>query len=83
MIRLCAVQWALTAARPKPALESAMEPFRHHVYAYQQEKPGTSLCCSGWGSTQVLEAERRGGQIRVEPLYLMLWAVAAVLLVLG
>jgi len=37
-----------------------MEPFRYHVYACQQEKPGTSLpCCSGRGSAQVLEALRK------------------------
>lgn len=37
-----------------------MEPFRYHVYACQQEKPGTTLpCCSGRGSAQVLEALRK------------------------
>ena len=37
-----------------------MEPFRYHVYACQQEKPGTSLpCCSARGSAQVLEALRK------------------------
>jgi (2Fe-2S) ferredoxin len=37
-----------------------MEPFRLHVYACQQEKPGTSApCCSARGSAQVLEALRK------------------------
>ena len=37
-----------------------MEPFRYHVYACQQEKPGTSLpCCSARGSAQVLEELRK------------------------
>jgi (2Fe-2S) ferredoxin len=37
-----------------------MEPFRFHVYACQQEKPGTSApCCSARGSAQVLEALRK------------------------
>ncbi len=37
-----------------------MEPFRYHVYACQQEKPGTSApCCSARGSAQVLEALRK------------------------
>ncbi len=37
-----------------------MEPFRYHVYACQQEKPGTSLpCCSARGSAAVLEALRK------------------------
>ncbi len=37
-----------------------MEPFRYHVYACQQEKPGTTLpCCSGRGSAQVLDALRK------------------------
>ena len=36
-----------------------MEPFRYHVYACQQEKPGTSApCCSARGSGEVLEALR-------------------------
>ncbi len=37
-----------------------MEPFRLHVYACQQEKPGTSLpCCSARGSAAVLDALRK------------------------
>lgn len=37
-----------------------MEPFRYHVYACQQEKPGTTLpCCSARGSAQVLDALRK------------------------
>jgi hypothetical protein len=37
-----------------------MEPFRYHVYACQQEKPGTSApCCSARLSAQVLEALRK------------------------
>lgn len=37
-----------------------MEPFRYHVYACQQEKPGTTLpCCSGNGSAKVLDALRK------------------------
>jgi len=37
-----------------------MEPFRYHVYACQQEKPGTSApCCSARGSALVLEALRK------------------------
>jgi (2Fe-2S) ferredoxin len=36
-----------------------MEPFRYHVYACQQEKPGNSPCCSGRGSAAVLDALRK------------------------
>jgi len=36
-----------------------MEPFRYHVYACQQEKPGGAPCCSGQGSAQVLDALRK------------------------
>lgn len=37
-----------------------MEPFRYHVYACQQEKPGTTApCCSARGSAQVLDALRK------------------------
>ena len=37
-----------------------MEPFRYHVYACQQEKPGTTLpCCSANGSAEVLDALRK------------------------
>jgi (2Fe-2S) ferredoxin len=36
-----------------------MEPFRYHVYACQQEKPGGAPCCSGRGSAAVLEALRK------------------------
>lgn len=37
-----------------------MEPFRYHVYACQQEKPGTTLpSCSARGSAQVLDALRK------------------------
>jgi (2Fe-2S) ferredoxin len=36
-----------------------MEPFRYHVYACQQEKPGTAPCCAGRGSAAVLDALRR------------------------
>ena len=36
-----------------------MEPFRYHVYACQQEKPGNAPCCSGRGSAAVLDALRK------------------------
>jgi (2Fe-2S) ferredoxin len=36
-----------------------MEPFRFHVYACQQEKPGSAPCCSGRGSAAVLDALRK------------------------
>ncbi|HUL59435.1 MAG TPA: (2Fe-2S) ferredoxin domain-containing protein [Anaeromyxobacteraceae bacterium] len=36
-----------------------MEPFRYHVYACQQEKPGGAPCCSGRGSAAVLDALRK------------------------
>ncbi len=36
-----------------------MEPFRHHVYACQQEKPGNAPCCSARGSAAVLDALRK------------------------
>ncbi|HTT72157.1 MAG TPA: (2Fe-2S) ferredoxin domain-containing protein [Anaeromyxobacteraceae bacterium] len=36
-----------------------MEPFRYHVYACQQEKPGGAPCCAARGSAEVLEALRR------------------------
>ena len=36
-----------------------MEPFRYHVYACQQEKPGNLPCCAARGSAQVLEALRK------------------------
>ncbi len=37
-----------------------MEPYRYHVYACQQEKPGTTApCCSARGSAQVLDALRK------------------------
>ncbi len=36
-----------------------MEPFRYHVYACQQEKPGNAPCCAARGSAAVLEALRR------------------------
>jgi NADP-reducing hydrogenase subunit HndC len=36
-----------------------MEPFRFHVYACQQEKPGNAPCCSGRGSAAVLDALRK------------------------
>jgi len=36
-----------------------MEPFRYHVYACQQEKPGNAPCCAGRGSAAVLDALRR------------------------
>ncbi len=36
-----------------------MEPFRYHVYACQQEKPGNAPCCSARGSAQVLDALRK------------------------
>jgi (2Fe-2S) ferredoxin len=36
-----------------------MEPFRYHVYACQQEKPGNAPCCAGRGSAAVLDALRK------------------------
>ncbi len=36
-----------------------MEPFRYHLYACQQEKPGNAPCCSARGSAAVLEALRK------------------------
>ncbi len=36
-----------------------MEPFRYHVYACQQEKPGGAPCCSARGSAAVLDALRK------------------------
>jgi NADP-reducing hydrogenase subunit HndC len=36
-----------------------MEPFRYHVYACQQEKPGGAPCCAGRGSAAVLDALRK------------------------
>ena len=36
-----------------------MEPFRHHVYVCQQEKPGNAPCCSQRGSAAVLDALRK------------------------
>ncbi len=36
-----------------------MEPFRYHVYACQQEKPGNAPCCSGRGSAATLDALRK------------------------
>ncbi len=36
-----------------------MEPFRLHVYACQQEKPGNAPCCSARGSAAVLDALRK------------------------
>ena len=36
-----------------------MQPFRLHVFACQQEKPGGASCCHGRGSAAVLEALRR------------------------
>ena len=36
-----------------------MEPFRYHVYACQQEKPGNAPCCAGRGSAQMLDALRK------------------------
>ncbi len=36
-----------------------MEPFRYHVYACQQEKPGSAPCCSARGSAAVLDALRK------------------------
>ncbi len=37
-----------------------MEPFRYHVYACQQEKPGNNpACCSARGSAAVLDALRK------------------------
>ncbi len=36
-----------------------MEPFRYHVYACQQEKPGGAPCCSGRGAAAVLDALRK------------------------
>ncbi len=36
-----------------------MEPFRYHVYACQQEKPGSAPCCSGRGSAAVLDSLRK------------------------
>jgi len=36
-----------------------LEPFRLHVYACQQEKPGGAPCCSARGSALVLDALRK------------------------
>ena len=36
-----------------------MEPFRYHVYACQQEKPGSAPCCAARGSAAVLDALRK------------------------
>jgi NADP-reducing hydrogenase subunit HndC len=36
-----------------------MEPFRYHIYACQQEKPGGASCCSARGSALVLDALRK------------------------
>ncbi len=36
-----------------------MQPFRYHVYACQQEKPGNAPCCSARGSAAVLDALRK------------------------
>ena len=36
-----------------------MEPFRFHVFAYDQQKPEGAPCCAARGSVQVLEALRR------------------------
>ena len=36
-----------------------MEPFRYHVYACQQEKPGNAPCCAARGSAAVLDALRK------------------------
>ncbi len=36
-----------------------MEPFRLHVYACQQEKPGSAPCCAARGSAAVLDALRK------------------------
>lgn len=36
-----------------------MEPFRLHVYACQQEKPGNAPCCAARGSAAVLDALRK------------------------
>ncbi len=36
-----------------------MEPFRLHVYACQQEKPGALPCCAARGSAAVLDALRK------------------------
>jgi (2Fe-2S) ferredoxin len=36
-----------------------MEPFRYHVFACQQEKPGNASCCTARGSAEVLDALRQ------------------------
>jgi (2Fe-2S) ferredoxin len=36
-----------------------MEPFKYHVYACQQEKPGNAPCCSARGSAAVLDTLRK------------------------
>jgi NADP-reducing hydrogenase subunit HndC len=36
-----------------------MEPFRYHVYACQQEKPGGAPCCSARGAAAVLDTLRK------------------------
>ena len=36
-----------------------MEPFRYHVYACQQEKPGSAPCCAARGGAATLEALRK------------------------
>ncbi len=36
-----------------------MEPFKYHLYACQQEKPGGAPCCAARGSAAVLDALRK------------------------
>lgn len=36
-----------------------MEPFRYHVYACQQEKPGDAPCCTARGAAATLDALRK------------------------
>jgi len=36
-----------------------MEPFRYHVYACQQEKPGSAPCCAARGAVATLDALRK------------------------
>ena len=36
-----------------------MEPFRYHVYACQQEKPGSAPCCAARGAAATLDALRK------------------------
>jgi (2Fe-2S) ferredoxin len=49
----------MLAANSTRAPEPTMEPFKYHLYACQQEKPGGAPCCAGRGSAAVLDALRK------------------------